>query len=88
MPSVPLAANLPLADKVVDETVCEGTDILEKIVLRMFEVLGRVTKFSCDYVMRGKLTISWVYWFRTLRWMMEESVGGSNGAHQRITSMR
>jgi len=44
---------LPLANKVADEIVCEETEILEEIVPRMFEVMHRVAKFSCDYVKRG-----------------------------------
>jgi hypothetical protein len=32
---------LPLADKVADEIVCEETEILEKIIPRMFEVMER-----------------------------------------------
>ena len=45
---------LPLADKVADEVVCEETDILEKVIPRMFEVMHRVAKFACDYVRRGR----------------------------------
>jgi hypothetical protein len=45
---------LPLADKVADEVVCEETDILEKVIPRMFEVMHSVAKFSCDYVRRGR----------------------------------
>ncbi len=37
----------------VDEIVCEETEILEKTIPRMFEVMGKVAKFSCDYVKRG-----------------------------------
>ena len=44
---------LPLADKVADEIVCKETEILERIIPRMFEVMQRVAKFSCDYVKRG-----------------------------------
>jgi len=44
---------LPLAKKTADEIVCEETEILEEIVPRMFEVMHRVAKFSCDYVKRG-----------------------------------
>ena len=44
---------LPLANKVADEIVCEETEILEEIVPRMFNVMHRVAKFSCDYVKRG-----------------------------------
>ena len=45
---------LPVADKVADEIVCEETEILEKIIPRMFEVMQRVAKFSCDYVKHGR----------------------------------
>jgi hypothetical protein len=42
------------ADKVADEIVYEETDILEKTIPRMFEVMQKVAKFSCDYVKRGR----------------------------------
>jgi len=45
---------LPLADKVIDEIVCEETEILEKIIPRMFEMMQKVAIFSCDYVKRGR----------------------------------
>ena len=45
---------LVYADKVADEIVCRETDILEKTIPRMFQVMERVAKFSCDYVKRGK----------------------------------
>ena len=42
MPSVlfdRLQRILPLADKVADEILCEETDVLEKTIPRMFEVM-------------------------------------------------
>lgn len=45
---------LPLAEKVKDEIVCEEAELLEKVILRMFEVMQRVAQFSCDYVRRGR----------------------------------
>jgi hypothetical protein len=45
---------LPFANKVVNEIVREEQDLLEKVILRMFEVMQRVAKFSCDYVKRGR----------------------------------
>jgi len=42
------------ADKVADEIVYEETMILEKTIPRMFQVMQRVAKFSCDYVRRGR----------------------------------
>lgn len=43
-----------LANKVADEIVCKETEILERIIPRMFDVMQRVAKASCDYVKRGK----------------------------------
>jgi hypothetical protein len=45
---------LPFANKVVNEIVREERDLLEKVIPRMFEVMQRVAKFSCDYVKRGR----------------------------------
>jgi hypothetical protein len=45
---------LPFANKVADEIICEETDLLEKIIPGMFEVMHRVAMFSCDYVKRGR----------------------------------
>ena len=45
---------LLFASKVADKIVCEETDILEKTIPRMFEVMQRVAKFSCNYVKRGR----------------------------------
>jgi len=44
---------LPLANKVADDIVCEETENLEKVIPRMFDVMRKVAKFSCDYVRRG-----------------------------------
>ena len=43
-----------MANKVADEIVCEETDVLDKIIPQMFEVMHRVAKFSCDYVRHGR----------------------------------
>ena len=43
-----------LAQKVADEIVCEETEILEKIVPRMFEVMQSTVKNLCDYIKRGR----------------------------------
>ena len=45
---------LLFADKVADEVVCEETELLETVIQRMFEVMGRVASFSCEYVRRGR----------------------------------
>ena len=45
---------LPFADIVAEEIVCKETDLLEKVMPRMFEVMYRVAKASCDYVKHGR----------------------------------
>jgi hypothetical protein len=53
MPSVlldRLQRILPLGKKVADDVVCEETEILEKVIQRMFEVMQKVAEFSCNYV--------------------------------------
>ena len=45
---------LPLADKVVDEIVCEEMDILAEVLPRMFRVMHRAAEYSCAYVRRGR----------------------------------
>jgi len=47
---------LPLADKVADEIVSEETEILYKLIPRMFEVMHKTAKISCDYVKRGRFS--------------------------------
>ena len=46
---------LPFADIVAEKIVCEETDLLEKIIPRMFEVMHKVATVSCDYVTKGRL---------------------------------
>ena len=36
--------------------MCEETDLLDKIIPRMYEVMYRVAKVSCDYVKHGRLS--------------------------------
>jgi hypothetical protein len=42
------------ADKVADEIVYEETEMLEKTIPRMFKVMEKIAKCSCDYVKRGR----------------------------------
>jgi hypothetical protein len=44
---------LPMANKVADEVICDETEMLEQVILRMFEVMDRVARFSCEYVRHG-----------------------------------
>jgi len=45
---------LSFVDKVADEIIYEETEILEKTIPRMFEVMQTVAEYSCDYVRRGR----------------------------------
>jgi len=45
---------LPLVKQVADEIVSEETKILKDLIPRMFGVLHKVAKLSCDYVKRGR----------------------------------
>ncbi len=45
---------LPFADRAAKEIVCEETDLLEQIIPRMFEVMLKVAKVSCNYVKHGR----------------------------------
>ena len=40
------------AGKVADEIVCKETEILEKTIPQMFEVMQEVAKITCKYVKR------------------------------------
>ena len=44
---------LPFAGRVAEELVCEETEMLEKVIPRMFEVMDRVANISCEYVRYG-----------------------------------
>ena len=48
---------LPLGEKVADDVVCEETEILEKVIQRMFEVMRIVAEFSCNFV-KGRWSCS------------------------------
>ena len=49
---------LPLGEKVAEDIVCEETEILEKVIQRMFEVIHKVAEFSCDYVKGSRRSCS------------------------------
>ena len=50
---------LPLAKKVVDEIVSEETEIMKEVIPRLFGVMHRAAKLSCDYVKRGRWSFLW-----------------------------
>jgi len=45
MPSKVANASMPLADKVAIEIISEETEILDKIVPRMFDVMQKIANF-------------------------------------------
>jgi len=46
----------PLADKVAHEIVSKETEILGKIMPRMFKVMQKIANFLCEYVKRGRFS--------------------------------
>ena len=67
---------LPLADKVADEVVSEETEILEKIMPRMFEAMQKISIFLCDYVKRGRFSRRALFWIpQMLMLMIAERTG-------------
>jgi len=50
---------LPLAKQVADVTVSEETKILREFIQRMFEVMYRAARLSCDYVKHGGWSSPW-----------------------------
>jgi len=78
---------LPLADKVADEIVCEETEILEKIMPRMFEVMQRIAKFLCDYVKRGHFSRRFLVWIPQML-MIAERTGSALFASKDKDSMK
>ena len=45
---------LPLVKQVAEEIVSEETEILEELIPRVFEIMHRAAKLSCDYVKHGR----------------------------------
>ena len=75
---------LPLADKVADEIDDKKTEILEKIIPRMYEVMHRVARFSCDYVKRGEQPSPGL---ASGVLMIEMRTGGGLASHEAIEEM-
>ena len=67
---------LPMAERVANGIVCEETEILEKIIPRMFEVMQTVAVFSCNYVKRGRFGRGHSYWIRQMLTIAERTKHG------------
>jgi len=63
----------PLADKVADEIVSEETDILDKIMPQMFEVMQEIAKFLCGYVRRGRFSRRSLFWIPQMLMIAERT---------------
>ena len=64
---------LPFADKVADKIVSEETDIFDKIMPRMFEVMQKTAKFLCDYVKRGRFSRRSIFWIPQMLMLVENT---------------
>ena len=53
---------LPLAGMVADKIVGEETEILVKVIPRMFEVMQKIANFLCEYVKRGRFSRRSLFW--------------------------
>ena len=62
-----------MAEKVSEKVVSEETEILKELIPRMFEVMFRVAKLSCDYVKRGRWSS---YRFDKLLMIAARTIGG------------
>ena len=68
-----LQCIFPLADKVADDIVGEETDILDKIMPRMFEVMQNIARFLCDYVKRGRFSRRSIFWISQMLMIVERT---------------
>ena len=66
---------LYFTNKVVDDIVGE-TEILEKTIPEMFEVMQKVANFSCDYVKRGRFGRYHLCGISQVLMIAERMVGG------------
>jgi len=64
---------LPLADKVADEIVSEETDILVKVIPRMFEVMQKIAKFLCEYIKRRRFSRLSLFWIPQMLMIAERT---------------
>jgi hypothetical protein len=64
---------LPLADKVADEIVSEETEILDKIMPRMFGVMQKIAEFLCNYVKRGRFSRLPLFWIPQMLMIAERT---------------
>jgi hypothetical protein len=64
---------LPLADKATNEIVSEETEILDKIIPRMFEVMQKIARFLCEYVKHGRFSRLSLFWIPQMLMIAERT---------------
>ena len=76
MPSIILGriqGIFPLADKAADEIVREETDLLYKIMPRMFQAMQKIAKFLFEYLKRGSLSRWSLFWIPQMLMIAERA---------------
>jgi len=63
----------PLANMVADEIVNEETDILDKIMPRMFEAMQTIAEFLCEYVRHGRFSRLSLFWIPQMLMIAERA---------------
>jgi len=72
----------PLAEMVADKIVSEETEILVKVIPRMFEVMKKIAKFLCEYIKRGRFSRLSLFWIPQMLMIAErtgDALIGSKG---------
>jgi len=63
----------PLAEMVADKIVSEETEILVKVIPRMFEVMKKIANFLCEYVKRGRFSRRSLFWIPQMLMIAERT---------------
>jgi len=58
---------------VADKIVSEETEILVKVIPRMFEVMQRIAIFLCEYVKRGRFSRCSLFWIPQMLMIAERT---------------
>jgi len=62
-----------MADKVADEIVSEETEILDKIMPRMFGTMHKIARFLCGYVKGGRFSRRFLFWIPQMLMITERT---------------
>jgi len=61
---------------VADKIVSEETEILVKVIPRMFEVMRKIANFLCEYVRRGRFSRRSLFWIPQMLMIAERTGDG------------